>query len=259
MKDSWHLHEAVIGNARVWLKLQASCPSTESAGLFESRFSGADYIPADGRRLVTPFRLSNRSHHIANWSSIVESLPDGWDDEEFRIVETAYPWCDTLADGCDCHGTKGRLKSRALFRFRRGRGEGEAVAQDPERQVRALHSRDGGADHATGRRACEKSGAGERSPRRSGVRLRRGQLHEGEPSRIRPGHWIRRYDGSMDSSPRACTARSTDATTPTAESRHARPSRTFEPPWRRSRLGPPLRIARWRCRAWTTSPLTGFA
>ena len=109
MKDSWHLHEAVIGNASVWLKLQASCPSTEPAGLFESRFSGADYIPADGRRLVTPFRLSNRSHHIANWSSIVESLPDGWDDEEFRIVETVYPWCDTLADGCDCHGTKGRL------------------------------------------------------------------------------------------------------------------------------------------------------
>ena len=109
MTDSWHLYEAVIGNARVWLKLQASCPSTEPAAPFEHRFTGADYTPADGHRPVMPFTLSERSHFITNWSSIVESLPAGWDDEEYRIVETAYPWCETLADGCDCHGTKGRL------------------------------------------------------------------------------------------------------------------------------------------------------
>ena len=109
VRDSWHLYEAVIGNARVWLKLQASCPATEPAALFEYRFTGADYTPADGHRPLTPFRLSERSRYIANWSSIVESLPAGWDDEEYRIIETAYPWCETLADGCDCHGTKGRL------------------------------------------------------------------------------------------------------------------------------------------------------
>ena len=109
VRDSWHLYEAVIGSAWVWLKLQASCPATEPAALFEHRFTGADYTPADGHRPLTPFRLSERSHYIANWSSIVESLPAGWDDEEYRIIETAYPWCETLADGCDCHGTKGRL------------------------------------------------------------------------------------------------------------------------------------------------------
>ena len=109
MMDAWHLYEALIGNARVWLKLQASCPAMEPAAPFEYRFTGADYTPADGHRPVTPFRLSERSHYIANWSSIVESLPAGWDDEEYRIIETAYPWCETLADGCDCHGTKGRL------------------------------------------------------------------------------------------------------------------------------------------------------
>ena len=109
MTDAWHLYEAVIGNARVWLKLQSSCPSTEPAAPFEYRFTGADYTPVDGCRSVTPFRLSERSHYIANWSSIVEGLPAGWDDEEYCIVEGAYPWCETLADGCDCHGTKGRL------------------------------------------------------------------------------------------------------------------------------------------------------
>ena len=109
MTDAWHLYETVIGNGRVWLKLQASCPSTGPAAPFEYRFTGANYTLADGRRPVTPFKLLERSHYIANWSSIVQSLPAGWGDEQYRIIETAYPWCETLADGCNCHGTKGRL------------------------------------------------------------------------------------------------------------------------------------------------------
>ena len=40
MTDAWHLYEAVIGNARVWLKLQASCPSTEPAAPFEYALMG---------------------------------------------------------------------------------------------------------------------------------------------------------------------------------------------------------------------------
>ena len=31
------------------------------------------------------------------------------DDYEFHIVGTPYPWCETLSDDCDCHGSKGRL------------------------------------------------------------------------------------------------------------------------------------------------------
>ena len=58
MKDAWHLYETVIGSARLWLKLQASCSTTAPAALFEYRFSGADYTPVDGDRPVTPFRLS---------------------------------------------------------------------------------------------------------------------------------------------------------------------------------------------------------
>ena len=41
--------------------------------------------------------------------SIADRLPAGWDDDEFHIVESPYPWCETLSDNCDCHGAKGRL------------------------------------------------------------------------------------------------------------------------------------------------------
>ena len=63
----------------------------------------------DGHRPVTPFRLSQRSDYIANWASIVDRLTPGWDDDEFQIVGLPYPWCETLSDGCGCHGAKGRL------------------------------------------------------------------------------------------------------------------------------------------------------
>ncbi len=104
-----HLFEVVISNCRMWLKVQASCSSSEqSAAFFEFRFSRTNYR-VDGQRPVTPFRLSQRSHYIANWASIVDQLPPGWDDDEFQIVGAPYPWCETLSDDCDCHGAKGRL------------------------------------------------------------------------------------------------------------------------------------------------------
>ena len=106
----WHLYEVVISNSRVWLKVQTSCSSSEqSAAFFEYRFSGTDYTTVDGHRPVTPFRLSTHSHYLANWVSIADRLPAGWDDDEFHIVEGPYPWCETLSDNCDCHGAKGRL------------------------------------------------------------------------------------------------------------------------------------------------------
>ena len=40
---------------------------------------------------------------------IVDRLPEGWDEDEFEIAESPYPWCETLSDGCNCHGAKGRL------------------------------------------------------------------------------------------------------------------------------------------------------
>ena len=104
-----HLHEVVIANSRVWLKLQGSCVSCEQAeAFFGCRFTGTDRI-VDERVCVTPFRLSERSGHVANWASIVDRLPAGWDDEQFQIAGSPYPWCETRSEGCDCHGEKGRL------------------------------------------------------------------------------------------------------------------------------------------------------
>ena len=105
----WHLYEVVIRNSRVWLKLQASRSLSGTLSRFlEAHFTGTNYR-VDGQRPVTPFRLSQRSRYIANWASIVDQLPLGWDDDEFQIVGAPYPWCETLSDDCDCHGAKGRL------------------------------------------------------------------------------------------------------------------------------------------------------
>ena len=114
----WHLHEVVISNARVWIKVQSSCQSTEhAAACFEARFNGTDYITVDGHRPVTPFRLAERSQYVANWGSIVERLPPGWDDGEYRIEGAPYPWCETLSDDCDCRGARGRLDEAFCSNF----------------------------------------------------------------------------------------------------------------------------------------------
>ncbi len=105
----WHLYEIVISNFLIWLKIQASSESPEqSAAFFQSRFNGTDYFVGEDLT-ITPFKLSSRSHYIANWASIEDRLPPGWDDKEFQIVESPYTWCETLSDDCDCHGAKGRL------------------------------------------------------------------------------------------------------------------------------------------------------
>ena len=101
-----HLYEVVISNSRVWMKMQASCFSSEqSTAFFEARFNGTDYT-VDGHRPVTPFRLSERSHYIGNWTSVVDLLPKGWDKEEFLMAGKPYPWCQDLSEDCDCRGSK---------------------------------------------------------------------------------------------------------------------------------------------------------
>ena len=97
-----HLYEVVISNSRVWLKVQASRSSYEQSAAFcESRFNGTDYI-VDGHLPVSPFRLSQHSHYVANWASIVDRLPAGWDDDEFHIVGTPY-YCNKRGE-CDESG-----------------------------------------------------------------------------------------------------------------------------------------------------------
>ena len=107
----YHLYEVVFESQSMWLKVQAvGEPERDHpvSPMLEPRFGGTtkdQYEPS----FSIPFRLSEHSHHIYNWEDIKDSLPAGWDDHEFRLAEGPYPWCDTLSDGCDCHGTKGRL------------------------------------------------------------------------------------------------------------------------------------------------------
>ena len=107
--SKFHLHEVVVSNSRVWLKMQTSWYSEHARAFFEARFNGTDYTTAEGHRPVTPFRLSERAHHVTNWGAIVDRLPAGWDDDEFHLVAPPYAWCETLSDDCDCHGAKGML------------------------------------------------------------------------------------------------------------------------------------------------------
>ena len=104
-----HLYEVVLTNSRVWLKVQASCSSSDQAeAFFQSRFTGTDPL-VDGNSTATSFKLSKRSDRLYNWPSVVNRLPVGWDDGEFHILGSPYPWCETLSEDCDCHGSKGRL------------------------------------------------------------------------------------------------------------------------------------------------------
>lgn len=98
-----HVYETIIGNGRLWFKLQAPCWSaTQAAGYMEFRFNGTPYTTADGHSPVTPFRLSDCSHHIANWDSLLAQLPPDWDHGHYRIERQAYSWCETLSPDCDC-------------------------------------------------------------------------------------------------------------------------------------------------------------
>ena len=104
-----HLYEVVISNSRVWMKMQASCSSSnQSTSFFRARFSGTDYM-VDGHRPVTPFRLSERSHYVHNWEAIVDLLPEGWDEDKFQLAGNPCPWCEDLSEDCGCRGSKGRL------------------------------------------------------------------------------------------------------------------------------------------------------
>ena len=107
----FHLYEVVFESPSMWIKVQApGDPEWDHPALpmLEARFGGT----TEGQHepsFSIPFRLSERSQHLYDWEDIKDRLPAGWDDYEFRIAEGPYAWCDTLSDGCDCHGSKGRL------------------------------------------------------------------------------------------------------------------------------------------------------
>ena len=112
----YHLYEIVLESPQMWLKLQASCFSEEQAtAFFAYRFGGSDPDPLrpDLRYVSFSFRvprkLSECTDHIFNWEDMKDRLPTGWHDQEFRLAQGPYPWCETLSHDCDCHGSDGIL------------------------------------------------------------------------------------------------------------------------------------------------------
>ena len=107
----YHLYEVMFESPSMWMKVQTSGDSEWDMPAYlmlQARFGGTttdQYEPS----FSDPFRLSERTEHIFNWDEIKDSLPTGWDDHEFRLVEGPYAWCDTLPDGCGCYAGKGRL------------------------------------------------------------------------------------------------------------------------------------------------------
>ena len=97
-----HLYEIVLESPQMWLKIQASCWSEEQAiAFFECRFGGNDPDPLrpDLRYVsfsfLVPRKLSECANHIFNWEAMKDRLPSGWDDQEFRLAQGPYPWCET--------------------------------------------------------------------------------------------------------------------------------------------------------------------
>ena len=133
---SHHLYEIVLESPQMWVKIQASCESPEQAMIYYTvRFGGkvlnldADWdsmektLPPDWDSLYPyptfgiPTKLPECASDIANWDSVSVSFPAGWHEHEFRLAEGPYPWCETLADGCDCYGSEGSLGTAYISDF----------------------------------------------------------------------------------------------------------------------------------------------
>ena len=113
---SYHLYEILLESSIMWVKIQAPCVSVEQAmAYFGFRFGGEDPDPPvpvhPYRTFDIPTILSECTENIANWESVKDSFPLGWDGNVFRPVGEPYPWCETLADGCDCYGSDDELSS----------------------------------------------------------------------------------------------------------------------------------------------------
>lgn len=111
-----HVYEIELESPQVWIKLQASCRSVEQAAAFLGhRFGGCDPDPdrpeleCDSPSFRVPRRLAECVDHIANWASIEDHLPGGWESSEFRLANGPYAWCESKSEDCDCRGDRGRL------------------------------------------------------------------------------------------------------------------------------------------------------
>ena len=133
---SYHLYEILLESSQMWMKIQLPCVSVEQAkASFGGRFGGEDPDPPvpihPYRTFDIPSMLSECTESIANWNSVKDSLPPGWDEHEFRLVGEPYPWCETLADGCDCHGSEDELSAAYCSGFGLARDVEQRASKSP--------------------------------------------------------------------------------------------------------------------------------
>ena len=101
------------------------------------------------RTFDIPSKLSECAESIANWDSILDSLPSGWDDHEFRLVGEPYPWCETLANGCNCHGSEDELSAAYCSDFGLAGDTEQRASKSPN--VRYVENLKGWEERATAR------------------------------------------------------------------------------------------------------------
>lgn len=152
----------------MWVKIQAPCVSVEQAmAYFGIRFGGEDPDPPvpvrPYRTFDMPTTLSECVASIANWDSVKDSLPPGWDQREFRLVGKPYPWCETVADRCDCHGSEDELSAAYCSDF----GLAEEVKRRARKSPNVRHSEN--LQKWEERAAARESGTEEQPPYRDAV------------------------------------------------------------------------------------------
>ena len=182
---SYHLYEILLESSLMWVKIQSPCTSEEQAmAYFGSRFGGEDPDPPvpvrPYRTLDIPSKLSECAKRIANWDSILDSLPSGWDDHEFRLVGKPYPWCETLTDNCNCHGSEDELSAAYCSDFGLAGDVEQRANKSPN--VRYAENLKGWEERAEAR----ERNPGEQPPYRDAVvRMAESILpHETDPDRL---------------------------------------------------------------------------
>ena len=165
---SYHLYEILLESSQMWVKVQSPCVSVEQAmAYFGIWFGGEDPDPPvpmhPYRTFDMPTVLSECIASIANWDSIKDSFPPDWDQREFRLVGEPYPWCETLADACDCHGSEDELSSAYCSDFGLAGEVGKRASKSPN--VRYAENLKRWEERA----AARESGSEEQPPYRDAV------------------------------------------------------------------------------------------
>ena len=130
---NYHLYEILLESSQMWVKMSVPmCVRGTGEGVFRHSLWRRKSNPSVPVRPYRTFDLPTTSR------SASKTLPTGilsrihflrgWDGREFKLAGGPYPWCETLAEGCDCHGSEDELSAAYCSDF--------GVAGDVEKHAR---------------------------------------------------------------------------------------------------------------------------